>query len=52
MGFFVGSAKMEEQWLQPQIKMWELDIEALAHVALRCPHTAGVAFVFSFRAEW
>ena len=35
-----------------KIRVWEQGVKALVHVALRYPHTAYAAFVFSLQAEW
>ena len=52
VGGFIGSVRMEERWLLPQVKLWEDGVKAIAQIARRYPQTAYAAFVFSLQAEW
>eukprot|EP00804_Cyclotella_cryptica_P030400 CCRYP_008488-RD/>CCRYP_008488-RD protein AED:0.23 eAED:0.23 QI:0/-1/0/1/-1/1/1/0/262 len=52
VGGFVGSSKMQGQWLQPMVQKWVSGVERLAKVAMRYPQSAYAGLVNCLQAEW
>jgi hypothetical protein len=40
VGGFVGSEALLEQWIDPMVKKWVVEIEILACIAVKFPQTA------------
>ena len=52
VGGFVGSTKMRERWLAPQIQEWTRGVELLSGVAKRFPQAAYIGLTQCLQAEW
>ena len=52
VGGFVGDAKSQSEWVDPQIEKWVEGVKTLAKVAKKYPQTAYAGLVQSLQGEW